>query len=98
MTAVRPEDGNATRRIGWPFRGPKRVQSLTVSSLPSILFLQETFEFLMCAIRRDPDLGPDEETGVALIGRIEGEGPARRMVVGGVIEAGDLLCISSPPG
>ena len=57
--------------------------------LPSVIFSREAFEMMTQAMRRDLDRRPDVETGFALVGRLEGDGLGRQIIINGLIEAGN---------
>lgn len=58
------------------------------SAPPQVLISRDVLNGLAAGINRDRRITPNVEHGFALVGRIDGDGEARRIVVTGMIDAG----------
>ena len=59
--------------------------------LPAIRVSRRLLVNLVAGICKDIQGQPGAETGFALIGRVEGEGPGRQIIINGLIDAGDQV-------
>src|SRR6185436_12276271 len=58
------------------------------SAPPAVLISRDVLHGLAAGINRDRHITPNVEHGFALVGRIDGDGDVRRIVVTGMIDAG----------
>lgn len=66
-----------------------RIAAEERRQIPPVLISREVLHELADGINRDRRIHPGVEHGYALVGRIDGEGERRRIIVNGLIEAGE---------
>ena len=62
--------------------------------IPQVLLARQVLEVLVDGINRHRRVRPGAETGFALVGKVLGEGPHRRLLVNGLIQAGTEAAFS----